>query len=449
MQSNRLLRPLFATAAVLPIAGALFAGPVGAQVPDARWQPWLGCWVATTAPTPDARTGSVTDGLVCVVPAPRGAGVDVATIENGVVVHLERVNATGARTPRTMDRCPGWESATWSTDSRRLLLRSEFQCAPSTTVKGSGIFAISAGGDFLQVQGSVVGARASARVVRYRAAGRTLQLDPGGEIKDSAVVRFSETPETFSIRSVRAEAGGDVQPEDVLEVATQVDAAVAEAWLHELGQAFALDGRQLVRLADAGMPPRMIDLMVAMAYPQRFAVRRASAEGSGAVVRGATYGGAEAYGRTGRYGSTWDCGYGDRMRAYGYYGDSCYPGYYGLSTYGYGYGYGSGYGYGYGYWPGYGYGRYTTGYYTGPQLIIVEPRASEDSRSSSGVAVKGQGYTRRDGGSSPSPSSAGYSGSASGSTSGSSSGSSSSAGSTSSTSSGGEARTAQPRKPRD
>ena len=165
MRTTFSVRLLAAASASLVLAIASTAGTAGAQKPDGRWTPWLGCWTSGAAAT------GADGGMVCVEPAPGGAGVNVATIANGLVVHNERMNATGIRTPRTMESCPGWEMATWSADGRRLLLRSEFTCGQTTTVKGSGIFAISGDGEWLQVQGSTVGRNASAYVVRYRPAG--------------------------------------------------------------------------------------------------------------------------------------------------------------------------------------------------------------------------------------------------------------------------------------
>lgn len=450
MHTTLSVRLFAAASGCLLLAGASIAGTASAQAPDARWLPWLGCWTSGDTPVTGVPTSGSTSGVVCVVPASSGPGVVVATIANGMVVHSERMNATGAQTPKTLENCPGWESATWSADGHRLLLRSEFKCDQNTTVKGSGVFAISADGEWLQVQGSTVGRNAGAYVVRYRSAGVEIADLAGRQLRDSTPVRLVTAATSLAARSARYAAGDVVRPDAVLEVTRHVEGPVAEAWVNEIGQRFAVDARDLVSLADAGMPPKMIDLLVALSYPERFVLQRNAIVSTRRAGGGSTSGAGIGSVYTGAFDRRWDCGYGNRMLAYGYYGDSCYPGYYGLSGYGYG-------AYGYGGYPynGYGYGGYGNGYYGGQQPIVIVPRNPDaDQR---GRAVNGAGYTRgsstpaRSGnntydrtssGSSSSGSSSGSSGSAS------SSGSSSSAGSSSSgSSSSSEPRTAQPRVP--
>ncbi len=445
-----------ASTGLLLSTGALGVLTAGAQTPDARWQPWLGCWAPSDAPSQGIAANNTAAGLVCVVPAASGAGVEVATVANGVVVHRERLNPTGARTAKTLDNCPGWESATWSADSRRLMLRSEYVCGNNIKVRGSGVFAISPTGEWIQVQGSSVGAGASARAVRYTAVGLQLERAAIGADTDSTRVHLVTVSTGFGTISARSVAGENVLADHVLEVARHVDGPVAEAWLNEVEQRFLLDGRELVRLADAGLSPRLIDLMVALSYPQRFAVKRTEPVRADLGSRGTVSGGGAGYNYRGSPSERWECGFGNSMLSYGYYGSGCYSGYYGygysaIGRYGaYGYGpYGSG-GYGYNGYNGY------NGYYTGQQPIIIIQRPADNSPSrTEGRAVNGSGYTRRTSEPSSNPqrssgsssSSSSSSSGSSGSSSGSSGAASSSAGSSSSSGSSSGDRTAKPRVP--
>ena len=444
-------------AGVLLLTGALCIRTAGAQVPDARWQPWLGCWVPSDAPSQGIAANNAAAGLVCVVPAASGTGVEVATISNGVVAHRERLNPTGVRTAKTVDNCPGWESATWSADSRRLMLRSEYVCGNNIKVRGSGVFAISPTGEWIQVQGSSVGAGASARAVRYTAAGLQLERAAVGADTDSSRVHLVAVTTGFATISARSVAGENVLADNVLEVARNVDGPVAEAWLNEVEPRFLLDFRELVRLADAGMSPRLIDLMVALSYPQRFAVKRTEPTRADLGNRGTVTGSGAGYNYLGSPTERWECGFGNSMLSYGYYGSGCYSGYYGygysaIGRYG-AYGYGP---YGYGGYGSNGYNGYN-GYYTGQQPIIIIQRPSDDSPPRiEGRAVNGSGYTRRTSGepssntqrsSGASGSSSSSSSSSSGSSSGISSGSSGSSAGSSSGSSSSDDRTAKPRVP--
>ncbi|MEP6780680.1 MAG: hypothetical protein ABJC26_12370 [Gemmatimonadaceae bacterium] len=374
----RATKALFAGALI-----AVAAVPAHAQATDGRWQPWLGCWSPDGTTTVDV--GGSSFPLVCVNPVAGSPAVAIATIANKQVMHLELINATGQRVAKTVDNCPGWESATWSHDGNRLMMRSEFTCANSTVVKGSSIFAFSPDGDWLQIQGSTIGANSGSRVVRYHPS--SVKLANGTVLADSAVVRVVDAPEMgFAVRSMRTAAGGTVANLDALiDVAKQVDPAVSQAWLTETSQSLRLNAKQLTLLADRGLPAPMIDLLVAMSYPERFALQ----PNSNRRVDDRAYAGTAA--SSGRMRDDWDCGYGDRMLMYGYYGNSCYPGFYGSSAYG-GYGFGNRYGY---LSSPYDYNQY----YYGQQPIIIITRGSDGGPAgpARGRAVKGQGYTRSSG----------------------------------------------------
>jgi hypothetical protein len=87
------------------------------------------------------------------------------------------------------------------------------------------------------------------------------------------------------VMAARAGACGPIAAADITEVTHNVSAAVVEAWLAASGQAFTVDARQLVALADAGVPDRVIDMVVALSNPQAFAiVPSATAPGELAVA---------------------------------------------------------------------------------------------------------------------------------------------------------------------
>jgi len=141
---------------------------------------------------------------------------------------------------------------------------------------------------------------------------------------------------------------------------------VVEAWLLERGQRFALDAKTLMQLADAGVPARVTDAMVAVSNPQQFAVAHEAP--------------ATQYNRpddevTGRRIPVFLA-----PPPYDPYG-------WGYSPYGYGYPY-SGYGYN-GY--GYGYGGYYGYPYFGGAPVIVAPGGNVPG-GGGGRMVKGQGY---------------------------------------------------------
>ncbi|MBM3907046.1 MAG: hypothetical protein FJ363_03095 [Gemmatimonadetes bacterium] len=425
----------FSRLSVTALVALMSAQAAFAQGLDARWQPWIGCWTAAASATTEAR-GS----LVCLVPAEQGSGVELAVIAGGVVAHRERFDASVPRVPKDFDGCPGWESVTFSRDARQVLFRSEFTCG-ATRVQGSGIYSVTVDGEWIDVSGSVVGGQPTVRAVRYRPAGRALRRLATGVSSDS--MPFEVVAERSTSRYARLGAALPVRTSEVVEAAERVAPPVIEAWMHELQQGFEVNGRELERLADAGLPSSTIDLMVALSYPERFSVQRPAQRGGAVDIERVDVTDDERLRRS-RY-----CGFGYAPGYPSYYSDRCYNDYllpgghwydpFGLNRYGYG-GY-TGY--------GYGYGGYYGGYYWGPRPIVIVPANPGDNTQARGRAVKGGGYTRGSGGySKPSSGTSGSSASGGSSSGGSSSsGKASSGGSSSGSSGGSSGRTAKPRPP--
>ncbi len=243
------------------IAGTLFcAATAPARGQDARtdprWLAFLGCWESNAA------------ARVCVVPAPGASAVDLVTVVNGQVTARERIAATGERQPGARDNCTGWESAEWSALGQRVFLRSEYACAGGTTRSASSLIAMSADGQWLYVHGVTARGQTGIRVVRYWEAAPDSGLP--SEIAAAPQAGIS------AVSEARAIAGARLATDDVVEASRHVDAPVLEAWLAERGESFAIDAKRLMALADAGVPPRVIDLMVALSYPRAFAINEAS-----------------------------------------------------------------------------------------------------------------------------------------------------------------------------
>lgn len=372
---------------------------------DPRWTAFLGCWEPTAASAP----------LVCVVPATGESAVDLVTIVNGQVAARERIAATGARHETTSDTCTGWQSAEWSARGQRVFLRSEDACADGNTRNGTGLIVMSGAGEWLYIQGITVGKETGLRVLRYVEAFSDTPLP--SDVADALRVGVA------SVSRARAAAGARLSIEDVVEASRHVDASVLEAWLAERAERFTLDAKGLIALADAGVPPRVIDLMVALSYPKSFAINAALRQGERRVAPpdSSGYGSAPATG----YASSDPLCYTSYLID-PYASDHCRD-------------------FGYRPYSPYGFDAYGYGYYPGGYPITIVFSGSGGSGRPHGRVVNGDGYAQ--GGnpdaarasprptepSWPSSSGTGSTGSASGSSSG-SSGS-------------GEQRTAKPRPP--
>jgi hypothetical protein len=176
---------------------------------------------------------------------------------------------------------------------------------------------------------------------------------------------------TFAASTARLAAATPVSPADLIDVSRHLDAAAIDVWLVEQELAFSADAKNLVQLADAGVPTSVIDMVVALSYPEHFTLaaqpreERPRASAAGGDDRRIGFGGG--------YDPYWDPYYGSRYNRR-YYSP------FGYSQYGYDYGYGSGW------YPN----RRPVVIIVGPSNPGTVPEAREH-----GKLVKGRGYTRR------------------------------------------------------
>ena len=240
------------------------AAHASAPAPDPRWLPWIGCWMPTGA-TEDAAPSVTGVQRVCVMPAQDSEGVDVVNIANGQIVNRVRIDANGERRPVSREGCTGWESARWSSGAERVFLRSELTCSGNITRTSSGIIAVASPSDWVDVEVVTVGDQRSTRILRYRSVADTTAL--AREI--SAAIRDRE----MARQAARLAAASSPTIDDVVEASREADPAVVEAWLLQRMPRFAIDGAGLTRLADARVPDSVIDLVVALATPERFSDR--------------------------------------------------------------------------------------------------------------------------------------------------------------------------------
>ena len=405
------------------LAGALALAPVAnAQNvrPDARWQALLGCWQPVTAGSADTYTAwmdqrarDAQSPKLCILPTASAKAVEFVTVAGGQVGARDTVDAGNAHLARKRDDCDGWEGASWSPDGRRVYLRSEYDCGGNVSRASSGMLAMSSDGELMRIDEIASGGSKSVHVARYRSVAA-----PDGIALDSALVPRADA---VPVTAARAAMTGALTGADIVDAVNSVDELVVEAWLVERGDRFVVDAKRLAALADEGVPGRITDLMVALAYPNVFALDRSARVASAGALQGSgrtvyiTLPPSDPFG--------YENGFGYRPYGYSQYGYLPY------SYLGYGNGY-NGYGYGYLYQP---------------PIVIVRGNGGTPARPH-GHVVNGRGYTRPTSGSPSGESASTRSGGGGGTSSGSGS---TSNGSTSSSSSGssssGETRHAKPR----
>ncbi len=356
------------------VPGAFLAGAVilagmtpadaFSQEMDTRWLPWLGCWAPVAGEDVDADPS-----LLCVRPAEGQDAVEWLSVVDGVVESVDILSATGQRRETALEGCEGWQSGSFSTDASRVYLRTDEVCEGGQRRTSTSLMSWVSTYEWLDIEIVEVGEQSVAWVRRYEVA-RSEDVEAAG-LGDIISGR------ALAVATARTAASAPISVDDIIEANTRVGAMAVQTWVAERNQRMRLDADKLLRMADAGVPAEVIDVLIAVSNPDRFALRRAGEQGEYAAFE-QTY--SRAYGPRYAYGRSY----------YSSYLDPFYYSRFGIGYSSYGYGY-SPYGYGfspYGY--GYGFGGFSP-------IIRVEPISG---RSRGGRAVKGRGYTRSGGGSS-------------------------------------------------
>ena len=116
---------------------------------------------------------------------------------------------------------------------------------------------------WVDIQSVSVGDRGHMEIRRY---------NPEREAERSDDVRLPATP--GAIRDARQSVAAPLTVSSVREAAAKAESAVIEALLAETQPRLALDGATLIDLDDAGVDGSVIDVLVALAYPDRFVLER-------------------------------------------------------------------------------------------------------------------------------------------------------------------------------
>lgn len=326
--------------AAVPAAGQ--AGAV-ADLEDGRWLPYLGCWVDV-----EDAAGPMT----CVVP--EGAGVAVLTVAGEGVVD-RRPLVDGVDQAAELAGCTGVESAAFSTDGARVYTSTELSCGTGVERTTRGMITMLAEDRWMEARALDVGGGSVAWV-------KTFAPAPVTRAEAAGLTELAGVGRNQAVEAARFAAAGPITVDALIEATARTDAEAVRAWVAEQGDPIRLDAERLVRLDEAGVPAEIIDVAIAVSFPDRFDVARAPRDYRGRE-------GGYAFDRC-RSMSLWS------PYSFGYSDPYCYDPFY--RGYRYGYGYHSGYGY----HPGY--------YGPGPTIVVVRPAGGD----SDGRVVNGRGYTR-------------------------------------------------------
>jgi hypothetical protein len=256
----------FATAFVvlLSLTGLLQAADEivadGTENVDTRWLPWIGSWRLTSDTINEKADGAKDSYLLNIRPAGDGKSIIMKSSQAGEVLLEERIIVDGSRQPLKDGKCAGWYKYSWSDIGKRLLFESESGCPGEIPRVISGISIITGNRDWLDIQLLQSGEERALSVRKYEAVAGDLGT---GE---------KTIPGAFG--APRYQAATTLSIDEVIELSHKVAPEVIEAALVELHQPFQINAKTLARLADAKVPSQIVDLMVALSYPDKFTVER-------------------------------------------------------------------------------------------------------------------------------------------------------------------------------
>jgi hypothetical protein len=307
--------------------------PQGAAAQEGDvWLPLIGCWQPEGEPA-DAP-------MTCVRPAAEG-GVTLLTVADDGVIERRHLRADGVQRAVAQGECTGVERAELSRDGLRVFVDAELACAGEPARTTRGLITMVDERRWIEAQAMDMRGRSVAWVTRYEPAPRA-RIEAAGR---GDILAMMEARGAL-IRAARLAATAPVTVDDIIEAHARTDSEVVRVWLAEQLTPMELDADGLRRLAAAGVSDEVIDVAVALAYPERFAVTRE-----------------DPYAARDRRPRT-------RPGVYPGYPGYPYPGYWG---------------------PGYGYWGWGSWRYHRPTVVVVAPR---DGSRGIARAVRGRGYTR-------------------------------------------------------
>jgi hypothetical protein len=248
-------------AGITIVVAALVLVPRPAAAQDPKWEPWLGCWdlvnensrvgegaarASALSGDPDAGAIRGTSPRVCVTRVPNGVKLTTTVPDQPPVE--QTLIADGSAQPITEGGCVGTGKTEWSASGDRLFINASVNCDDGRSREISGMGLMAPDGTWLDIRSFSVAGSTTTRVSRYERA-----------LESRAVRRPPAVPMTLA---------------DIKEAAGKTSSTVLEAAIAETRPRVPVNRQTLTDLADSGVPGNVTDVVVALAYPDRFVVER-------------------------------------------------------------------------------------------------------------------------------------------------------------------------------
>jgi hypothetical protein len=233
--------------------------PVARKVPESNDAiAWLGCWDVLADPEDDLQESPRERQMICVAPGDTPKALDMTVLVDNEIISKETIVTDGSRQPVSDGGCDGWIRSALSEDRRRLYLQSEATCVDGGLKNLTGASMMVAGDRWIDIHALWADGEREVLIQRYRPVDADIPRLPGAL--------------PTAMHTIRRAAAARLTVEDVIEALRVVDPAVVEAMLLESDASFGIDSDLLLQLDDAGVPNEVIDLMVALSFPDYFSI---------------------------------------------------------------------------------------------------------------------------------------------------------------------------------
>lgn len=223
---------------------------------DARWLPWIGAWRMVSDADRETDKNSMGDYILEILPGGDRQSVTMKSFRDDKLLLETRIAADGSRQALQDTRCSGWYQYSWSQTGKRLLFNSEAGCPAELPRTISGISVITDNGEWLDIQLLKSGEDRAISVRKYRAAS-----EAAGSVERIGP-NLTGTPRYLAATSLSVD--------EVIELSGKIPSGLLEAAIAELQKPFNINSNTLKRLSNAGVEPQIVDLMVALSFPDKF-----------------------------------------------------------------------------------------------------------------------------------------------------------------------------------
>jgi len=246
--------------------------PAGYEKLDTRLLPWIGSWGLLSSGASTDQNELVQEFLLTIGPGDSENSLTMKGYRDGKLSAEEKIIVDGLRHQITEDQCTGWYQYSWSENGRRLLFNSESNCQNDPTRKISGMSIFDEKGQWLDIQLLHNGEDLVTNTRKYR------NVDSDSVIPGANALN--------RISSARSAAGKSFSIEEIIELSRKVESEVLEAALLETGKPFPINSKKIAELADLKVPSRVIDIMVALSFPDKFNLQgKAMSQAQGTEVK--------------------------------------------------------------------------------------------------------------------------------------------------------------------